>query len=225
MADAIITGAGMRVLKLLVGTPPKTVGELIRETGVTRTAVTEQLSELVAGGFASRAIERLPGRGRPRHLFTATKAAMVLLFANNQQLVVPAIWKAISEIGGEGLTEDILHRVSRSLAKHYEERITASDPRRRISQFKALLEEEGGLIDLKSKDGQVTVMKRTCAFISMSDEQRHVCKIDLEVIATIARCPVRVIACRHDGASCCKLEIDTRAVNGTPSKRRVAQAR
>ena len=91
----------MRVVKLLVGHPPCTISELIDETGVTRTAVTEQLNELMASGFVERTVEKLPGRGRPRHRFSATKAALVLLFANNQQLVVPAIWKAIDEIGGE----------------------------------------------------------------------------------------------------------------------------
>jgi predicted ArsR family transcriptional regulator len=225
MADAVVTGAGMRVIKLLVGNPPRTVGDLINETGVTRTAVTEQLNELVAAGFAERTIERLPGRGRPRHRYTATKAALVLLFANNQQLVVPAIWRAINEIGGEGLTQEILHLVSHRLAQHYMARITATDPRKRLDQFKAILEEEGGLVDIATKDGVVSITKRTCAFISMFDEQRHVCAIDLEVMSTIAGCPVRLASCRHDGGSCCRVEIDTRAVNGTPGKHLTAGAR
>jgi predicted ArsR family transcriptional regulator len=213
MADATITAAGMRVVRLLVGHPPRTVGELIRETGVTRTAVTEQLNELVAAGFVERSIERLPGRGRPRHRFSATQAALVLLFANNQQLVVPAIWKAVDEVGGEDLTKKLLRSVSRILAAHYKERITASDPKKRIDQFRAILEEEGGLVDVSSRDGHVTVTKRTCAFISMFDEQRHVCSIDLAVMSEIAGCPVQLTSCRHDGDPCCKVEIDTRAVN------------
>jgi len=138
---------------------------------------------------------------------------------------VPAIWRAINEIGGEGLTQEILHSVSHHLAQHYLARITASDPRRRLDQFRAILEEEGGLIDLTTKDGVVTVTKRTCAFISMFDEQRHVCAIDLGVMSAIAGCPVRLTSCRHDGAACCQVEIDTRAVNGTPGKHHVAAAR
>ena len=109
------------MIKLLVGHPPRTVAELIDATGVTRTAVTEQLNEMVAAGFVEQTTEKLPGRGRPRHLFSATKAALVLLFANNQQLVVPAIWKAINTIGGEKLTKQVLRSVGRSLAQHYAE--------------------------------------------------------------------------------------------------------
>ena len=40
MLNATISPAGLRIVKLLVGHPPKTVASLIRATGVTRTAVT-----------------------------------------------------------------------------------------------------------------------------------------------------------------------------------------
>jgi len=225
MAGASITAAGMRIVKLLVGRPPCTVGELTRDTGVTRTAVTEQLNEMVAAGFVDCSIEHQSGRGRPRHLYRATQAALVLLFANNQQLVVPAIWKAINKVGGKQLTKKILHAVSRILSKHYLSKIKTSVPRKRIEQFKALLEDEGGLVDLAFKDGVVTITKRTCPFISMFDEARHVCAIDLELMAKIAGRPARLTCCRHDGDPCCKVEIDTRAANGSPVKRVAAPRR
>ncbi len=215
MADATVTATGMRVIRLLVGQVPRTIGELLDETGVTRTAITEQLNELMAGGFVERTIERLPGRGRPRHRFAATQAALVLLFANNQQLVVPAIWKAIQEIGGEKLTRRVRHSVSRKLSAYYQAKITASEPKKRLEQFKHILEQEGGLVELATKDGQVTITKRSCAFISMFEPHRHVCEIDIDLISAISGCPVRIVSCRHDGAPCCQFEIDTRAVNGS----------
>jgi predicted ArsR family transcriptional regulator len=219
MAGATITAAGMRVVKLLVGHPPRTVTELIDETGVMRTAITEQVNEMVAAGFVERTIEKCPGRGRPHYLYSATPAALVLLFANNQQLVVPAIWNAVDRIGGEKLTKKILRMVSRSLAEHYRESITATEPRNRIKQFMAILEQEGSLFDLKSKNGHLTVTKRTCPFMSMLDEERNVCAIDLKVMSSIAGCPVRLVSCRHDGAPCCEFDVDPRAVNGSGRKR------
>ncbi len=214
--DTTVTAAGMRVIKLLAGCPSRTVSELIEETGVTRTAITEQLVELVAAGFIMRTIERLPGRGRPRHRYSATLSALVLLFANNQQLVVPAIWKAVRNVGGEKLTKKILRSVGRILAEHYKEKITASDPKKRIEQFTAILEAEGGLVDLTTKDGQLTVSKRTCAFISMLDDKRRVCTIDLELISAVAGCPVRQTSCRNDGDPCCQFEIDTETASRSP---------
>ena len=115
-SEVSISLAGMKVVKLLVGKPPQTVADLIEATGVTRTAVTEQLNELVAAGFVDRETERLSGRGRPRHLYQATDDALVLLFSGNQQLVVPAIWHALEEIGGNKLV-DTLGRVDRFTKK------------------------------------------------------------------------------------------------------------
>jgi DeoR family transcriptional regulator, suf operon transcriptional repressor len=208
MPDATISAAGLRVIKLLVGTPPQTVSDLIRAAGVTRTAVTEQLNELVAVGFVQRSTERLSGRGRPRHRYKATDAAMTLLFANNQRLVVPAIWRAIREIGGDELNNKVLKRVSRAMAEHYNTKITARAPRQRLRQLVDLLTAEGGLIAVVEDDkGQLALYKRSCPFISMVDEQRSVCLIDQEVMNAVVGRPVRQTACRHEGAPCCTFEI------------------
>jgi predicted ArsR family transcriptional regulator len=208
MPNATISAAGLRVMKLLAGSPPKSVTELVRATGVTRTAITEQLNGLEGAGLVERAIERLEGRGRPRHIFSATNAALSLLFANNQHLLVPAMWQAIGEAGGPELMRKIAKRVSRSLAEHYSAQITATDPKERLRQFVALLREEGGLVEMGHKRKQTVVHKRTCPFISMVDEQHTVCTIDLDMMNAVVGRTVRRTACRHEGAPCCILEID-----------------
>ena len=208
MPDATISAAGLRVMKLLVGNPPQTISDLIRAAGVTRTAVTEQLNELVAAGFVERSMERLPGRGRPRHRYKATDAALVLLFASNQRLVVPAIWRAIDEVGDEELADKIRKRVSHLLAEHYSAKITAKRPSERLRQFFDLLTAEGGLIEVVEGDrGQLVLHKRSCPFISMADQRRSVCHIDQDMMSAVVGRPVRQTACRHEGAPCCTFEI------------------
>jgi DeoR family transcriptional regulator, suf operon transcriptional repressor len=208
MSHVTISTAGLRVMKLLVGNPPQTVSELIRAAGVTRTAVTEQLNELVAAGFVERNTERLPGRGRPRHLYKATQAALLLLFANNQRLVVPAIWQAIRESGGDSLTKTILQQVSQSLAEHYSSKLTARKPEERLRQFIDLLMAEGGLIEaVEGDDGRLIIYKRSCPFISMVDSDRNVCHIDEEMMTAVVGRPVHKTSCRHQGAPCCTFEV------------------
>jgi DeoR family transcriptional regulator, suf operon transcriptional repressor len=208
MSDVSISPAGLRIIKLLVGNPPQTIAQLIRATGVTRTAVTEQLDELLAAGFVERNTERSTGRGRPRHLFKPTNAALVLLFAGNQRLLVPAIWQAIHDLGNEEFCRKVLERVSRTLADHYNSKITAKRPRDRLRQFIALLVAEGGLLEvLEDAEGRVALNKRSCPFISMIDDKRSVCFIDQEMLSAVVGRPIRQTACRHDGAPCCKFEI------------------
>lgn len=207
MEDATVSAAGMRVVRLLVGNPPRTVADLMKATGVTRTAVTEQLDELVEAGFVERVLQRLPGRGRPRYLYSATDAALLLLFASNQHLVVPAMWQAIEHVGGLKMKRQVLRRVGKLIAEHYKSRITAKLPKTRLKQFIKLLEEEGGLIDVAEDNGRMVLRKRSCPFITMRDDKRSVCAVDAEVMTQVVGRRVRQTSCRLDGAPCCTFEI------------------
>ena len=205
--DVTVSAAGMRVVKLLTGKPPQTIAELMRDTGVTRTAVTEQLSELVAAGYVDRDIERLPGRGRPRHVYKTTDAAVRQLFANGQGLLVPAMWQAIEELGGREVVKRVLDHVSRSMADYYSRKITAKEPKERLRQLIGLLEEEGGLVETQEDDNQLVLHKRNCPFVSMLDKNRSVCHVDQEMMSRVVGLPVRRTTCRHDGDPCCTFAI------------------
>jgi DeoR family transcriptional regulator, suf operon transcriptional repressor len=207
MADATASAAGLRILKLLVGNPPHTISDLIKATGVTRTAVTEQLNELVRAGFVEQGAERLPGRGRPRHTYKATNLAMTTLFSSNQQLVAPAIWQAINDVGGDELTNKIRKKVSRIMAEHYNQQISAKKPEERFRKMMELLTAEGGLLEAAQQNGQMVLYKRNCPFISMADKNRVICCVDLDIMSLVVGRPVRRTAYRHDGAPCCKFEI------------------
>ena len=58
-----VSTAGMRMMNLLVGKPPQTVQELVDSTDVTRTAITEQLNELLGAGLIERKRQPPTGRG------------------------------------------------------------------------------------------------------------------------------------------------------------------
>lgn len=203
MRDATVSAAGMRIVKLLVGKPAETVADLVDASGVTRTAVTEQLNGLLATGLVERTTKRMPGRGRPRNLYKTTDATLLLLFANNQRLVVPVIWHVIDQIGGEELIGQVLQRVSRALADHYRRRLTAVTPQGRFRQMGGLFREEGAVVDAYEQNDQLVLNKRTCSFISMFEDSRVVCLIDQEMMSKIVGAPVRRTACRHDGDPCC----------------------
>ena len=209
MADATVSPAGMRIVNLLVGNPSQTVADLIKTTGVTRTAVTEQLNELVAAGFVEREIERLPGRGRPRNRYLSTDAALLLLFASRERLLGPAVWKAINATGGEKLIQQIHKHASQTLAEHYLKDIDSDDPEERMRGINDLLAGEGVLVDIEKTNGQVSLHKRSCPFFGMFDERRNVCCIDEQILSRVVGKPVKRIACRHDGDPCCIFAIDS----------------
>ncbi len=207
MSDPNVSPAGLRLVRILAGRPPQPVGELVRAMGVTRTA--EQLDELVSLGYVERSVQRSSGRGRPRHLYRTTDAALLALFPGNQRLLAPALWRAIFEEGGDALARRIVERVGRAMADYYNARITARRPRDRLRQLIELLSAEGALADAEEdRKGRWTFSRRSCPFISMADERRNVCLIDLKMLSAVVGRPVRRAACRQDGDPCCAFEID-----------------
>jgi predicted ArsR family transcriptional regulator len=207
MADAIISASGMRLIKLLVGNKPQSISTLMELTSVTRTAVTEQVNELVRSGFIERQPALLRGRGRPEFLYKATNAASFILYAQNQCMVVPSIWQALEDIGGEELMRKVLKKVGKSLAELYIPKITARKPDERLRQMSKLLNAEGGLTEAVSSNGHVVLHKRSCPFLRMADEKFSICCVDQEMMTQVVGKPVRRIACRHEGSSCCSFEV------------------
>jgi predicted ArsR family transcriptional regulator len=208
MPNALITPAGLRIIRQLAGRPPQTIAELAAAAGVTRTAVAEQLDELQTAGLVERTTDLRGRRGRPRHLYRAADAAMTLVFPGNPRLVVSALWRVISDVGGEKLTQKIAKRLSRAMADYYNSKITAKTPRDRLRQLIALLTAEGGLADVvEEKDDRWTLYRRSCPFLQMADKRLNVCRVDIDFLSAVVGCPVRRTASRIAGAPCCTFEI------------------
>ena len=197
----------MRVLRLLVGRPPQTVAELTAASGVTRTAITEQLNELLAGGFVQRSTEKTARRGRPRHLYAATKDALELLFDSNLRLVVPAMLRALRDVVGPESSRQVLDRVGSILAEYYGHRIEGDGPQERLKDFAGLLESEGIVVDLDHENGGLQLHERTCPFAEMVDDSREVCQMEQQMISAIVGLPVVLSDCRLDGCECCTFDL------------------
>ncbi len=211
MANSLVTAAGMKILKILVGNAPQTVSELIKKTGVTRTAITEQLNELMAAGFVQRSVQPLAGRGRPRYLYSITHTALIALFPGSAHLVVPAIWRAIRKIGGQKLIQQVIQEVTQELVIYYSEKITASQPEKRLRQLLELWQQEGCVVDMSERNGRIIFQKRSCPFLSMYEASGDICYVDRELISAIVGHPVRRVTYRHEGAPCCTFELDLSA--------------
>jgi predicted ArsR family transcriptional regulator len=210
MPATCLSAPALRVVKLLIGHPPRSIVELIEETGLTRTAISQQLNELARAGYVECTKFRRAGRGRPGHRFSTTQAAQILLSANHQRVVLPAIWNAIDDIGGEELMQRIVDSVGRKLSEYYAARITATDPRGRIAQFKAIIEDEGGLVELVGNSRRSTLTKRSCPFVTDFSDNRHACAVDVALMSAITGCKVRQTSSRLNCAPCCQFEIDLR---------------
>ena len=188
----------MRILEHLIGFPPKTISELMKELNVTRTAVTEQLNELLSTGYARRVQEHRVKRGRPQYRYTSTDEAVTQLLPGNQHLLVPAIWESVENIGGAELLGKIIEKTSDTLA------VGCAFPDLPWSERVQSLVTHGGFEEVETLDeNTVRVSKRTRRFFSMYEPRGIVCEIHLHTIAKIVGGTVERTSYRHQGAPCC----------------------
>ncbi len=198
-----ISESGMRIMRLLIGHPPQTIVQLIESLNITRTAVTEQIDELILSGYVERTIERCPGRGRPRYLFTATKLAMRHLFEGNQDIVVPAIWRSVKKHFGDAAVVTVCHDVAMEVAQTFINQISSEHPKDRMKEFVNILLCCGRLAEFHEKNGVAEIRKFNCPFVSMTDGTNTECFIDHLAMQKIVNAPLEVSRSRHDGHPCC----------------------
>jgi predicted ArsR family transcriptional regulator len=205
VVQPLVSGAGLRIIRLLIGKPPQTITELVEALNVTRTAVTEQVNELVAIGFLEQTLEHNGGRGRPCYRFSATDLAMRKLFEGLQDVVVPSAWRAIRKRLGDKILHQICYDIACDLAESYARQLTTSTPKERIHEFVSFLVRNGRLVECQECDGNIIIKKFNCPFISMVEDTRTVCYIDQLCMQLLSgeETSVELTENRLDGQTCC----------------------
>ncbi|MDR2706664.1 MAG: MarR family transcriptional regulator [Planctomycetaceae bacterium] len=205
VVQPLVSGAGLRIIRLLIGKPPQTITELVEALNVTRTAVTEQVNELVAIGFLEQKLEHNGGRGRPSYLFSATDLAMRKLFEGLQDIIVPSMWRAIRKRLGDTMLNQICYDIASDLAASYARHLTTSTPKERIHEFVSHLERSGRLVECRECEGNIMIKKFNCPFISMVEDTRTVCYIDQLCMQLLSGegASVELTENRLDGQTCC----------------------
>lgn len=212
-----ISAVGLRIMRLLIGQPPKKMSELIEATGVTRTAVSEQLNELIASGYVQQKQEHLSGRGRPRYLYSATEFALKNLFDSYQSIIVPAIWRTIKKHCGAQMIAKVCDDISTELADHYNRQIYSSDPCERLREFTEIVCHNGRMGACRTENDHVEYDMLSCSFASMYDDSEIVCEIDRIMLSKIVTVPMEKIRCRLEGAPCCTFRMRSQSQNDKES--------
>ena len=202
-----ISPAAYRILSLLVGNPPQSVAQLTRSSGVTRTAVIEQLNELMAQDYVARRVDKTQRRGRPRHLYSATELAIERIFPPSPH-ILPAVVEAIESCGGPQLRRQVFAQLGQVLAQRYRPKVQALGPRERLEQLSQLLEYDGVLTSVETRDGKLTLRERSCPFINMLDCDRTACDMESAMIEDLVGCKVTLAECRLDGCPSCLFQLD-----------------
>lgn len=209
MTEMYITSAGMRIINLLVGQPPQAIAEMIESLNVTRTAITEQLSELIEAGYVERTVEKLSSRGRPRHRYGVTDLALTILFPGNQGVVVPSLWKRLEMTCGLSISEQIQEAIALDLAATYKKSVDGDTLPERLDQFCKELNARKIVSEVrKNEKGATELVWKTNPFISMQDGTDRYNKIATRMVSEILGVSVKLTASRLSGNYCDIYEIE-----------------
>jgi predicted ArsR family transcriptional regulator len=200
----VVSSAGVRVLRTLIGHSPKTVADLIAELQVTRTAVITQLNELMSIGFIEQQLEYSTGPGRPRFRYSATDKAVAVLYGGLQQYLVPALLRSVQEHTDDDTFQTVCSEVAVEVVSPLLKQITSDNPQERLKQFVKVQKDNGRLIDYQENADHVDVIKYACPFVTMIDENRVICKLDIIAMQRLADDKkVELAESRFDGHPCC----------------------
>ena len=201
----IISAAGMRVIEQLIGHPPQTISELLPKVDVTRTAITEQLNELVEVGLVARELERSSGRGRPRFRYSLTSNAISILYPGNQRLAVSMLWSAIKKLGGDELLAQIINEACEILTEqHYGSQVTGKTPEERFLEIMVFTTPRGDEMKWqRNPDGSIDVWRRVCDVEAISSAECRLCEYHKACVETIVGEKIEILENRHEGAPYC----------------------
>jgi len=195
-----------KILRLLVGRAPQTIAELTSAAGVTRTAVSEQLSTLQEQGLVSRETEPRAGRGRPCYRYAITSPAMRLFAQGGAAPLAVFLLIAAQQTLGEADLDTLLRRTANLFAEHYRSQLPEGSPSERLDAFLGILRAEGAVLEIEpldEKSDELILHRRSCPFLAVDQGEGHACLLDEQLFSQVLERPVRRVRCRSKGEHCC----------------------
>lgn len=211
MGQIPISEASMRILRLLIGRPPRCIAELVEETGITRTAISEHVGELQAIGFLEQTTESPKGRGRPKHLYVVTEQATKKLFDEILSLVAITLWRFMHERLPQDVILEICEELAEEIASVFSLEVTSKEPPKRIREAAKVLDKYFcGVFDFKEEyEDRIKMEHRCCPFASLYNEQETACVLDNLIIEKLLGMEVERVVSRQENDGCCVFELTT----------------
>lgn len=182
------------------------VSDIEQLLGVTRTAVRQRLTRLMAEGVIDRTAEK-QARGRPSHRYTLTDRGRRLAGDNYGDLV-EVLWEEIRQIEEPEVRRGLLKRLADRLAAGYASRMDANNTAlaEKMRALRDLMDEKEVPFEVSESGGLPILTALACPYPDLAEVDRSVCAMERLMISEALGESVRLSECRLDGGSCCSFE-------------------
>lgn len=200
------TPAG-QILEFLLRNGPASIKELEGATGVTATAVRQQLTSLTSEGLVAMRKER-QGVGRPRNLYQLTERSHSLFACYNDELALDLIHELMETEGVDKLRY-LLNRVGSRLASQYRRQIKGEAMGDRVRELSTVLNRRGIRVDLEHGDGVFILREYNCPYHEIASVHRDVCEMERSAFSQALGADVALGDCIQDGHHSCQFVVSS----------------
>jgi predicted ArsR family transcriptional regulator len=198
------TPAG-RVLKSIQVRGKATIKDVASDLGVTASAVRLHLTQLQSRG-AIRAEKVREGVGRPHFVYSVTPEAHNLFYKDYGDLA-KLLLEEVAETQGPDALQGVLKRVSGRLADLYSDQVWGRELTDRVMAWAELLDERGVTVEIENRGDGYVIREYGCPYQNVAVENRAVCEMERQVMASLLESGVRLTQCVLDGHRGCQFTI------------------
>ncbi len=198
------TPAG-NVIEILQRHGPLRIKDIEEHMGVTKTAVRQQLTSLMAEGLVSTRLVR-EGVGRPHYVYLLTGKARELFACYCDEVVLSLYEELIAEVGPAQVTQ-MLNRVSDRVAQRYGGQVPGSALADRVRDLTQSLGARGILADWQVVDGGYVLKEYNCPYHELAQEHREICEMEQTMMSQVLAADVELTQCMMDGHHGCHFNV------------------
>jgi predicted ArsR family transcriptional regulator len=179
--------------------------------------VRNRLTRLVGAGLVERRTEH-GGRGRPRHAYQASEAALKRLGQNYADLAVILWDEMMRTVEDRKLRRVLFARITDRLAELYRAQVSGGEWQRRMVQLGSLLHDRGIEAEVTGVgEGLLPVLKQhSCPYYELAEADRAVCAMERKMFEKVLGRSLRLSQCRLDGHRSCDFEAKPVVMSGPP---------
>ncbi len=160
------------------------IADLARELDITPMGVRQHLSAMERDGLISTKIMRKP-MGRPVYLYFLTERADNQFSKQYEEFLAQFI-EGLIALEGKECFENVLRCHFENLASFYRPRFQDKDLQARVLELNKVLEERGGLVELKQvSESSFALDNYNCTLNTIARRYQSICRWELEAIRSL----------------------------------------
>lgn len=193
------------MLQLLRSSSSAGIVEMAKALSVTKTAIRQRLSRLMAAGLVERTLAPTSKPGRPCHRYSLTEKGRRRTGTNFADLTI-ALWREVRAITDPQIRKGLFDRLAKHLAAPLAAEVCGTTVDERMESVAAAMRERELPFSVE-KHGQLPVLSASsCPYPGLAEQDRGICAVERLMFGELLGSPLRLGECRLDGGACCRFE-------------------